>query len=343
MKLSRSHSSPSTLKAVILGAGSWGTALALHLARCGYDVTLLARDDGHADRMLQQGDNREYLPIPFPQNLKPSADFSHLRGAEMGFLACPSQGVSEFCRRIGEINFASSQRPFLVTLCKGFIPESLRLPLSLAAEILPEFELGVLSGPTYALDVALGKPTAAVLASAAAPSRLSQIQEWLNSADFRLYRSADVRGVELGGCLKNPYAIGMGLASSLGYGDNGRAALLTRMMKELARIGVALGGQRETFYGLSGLGDLLATAQGSWSRNRCFGERIGNGESPETIIQSQKAVVEGYRSTRGFYELCQKMHISCPILDEIYQILYGGKKMHDVLPNLMQRELKSEE
>jgi glycerol-3-phosphate dehydrogenase (NAD(P)+) len=342
--MDRGSDGSSSAKCVILGAGAWGTAVAIHLAHVGHSVILVPRDDAHAERMREQNGNGEFIPsIHFPQNLQISADFSICRDSDFTFFACPSAGIVEFCQRVRAVfSDSSTEKPILISLCKGFVPDSLRLPLSVVQEILPQFFCGVFSGPTNALDVAQLQPTAAVFASTAPTEIVQWAQRVINSSNFRVYTSEDTTGVELGGCLKNPYAIGMGLAAGVKCGDNGRAALLTRMMAELARIGVALGGNLETFYGLSGLGDLIATASGHWSRNRIFGERVGRGESPAAIIQSQRSVVEGYRSAKCFYEICKEKNLNVPILNEIYAVLYEGKNMDHILENLMSRGLKGE-
>jgi glycerol-3-phosphate dehydrogenase (NAD(P)+) len=329
---------PPVAKCVILGAGAWGTAMAIHLAARGQAVTLVPRDDAHAQRMRVENGNTEYVPgIRFPENLQISSDFAAVRDCDIAFFACPSAGIVEFCQRVrGAFSPTdSAPKPFLITLCKGLVPDSLRLPLSVVREILPTFPCGVFSGPTHALDVAQGLPTAAVLAAKAPVEMVQWAQAAIGASNFRVYMSADTTGVELGGCLKNPYAIGIGLAAGINYGDNGRAALLTRMMAELVRIGVALGGTRETFYGLSGLGDLFATANGRWSRNRMFGERVGHGESPEAIIKSQKSVVEGYGSAKHFYEICRAKNLHTPILDEIYSVLYENGRVDCAFQSFM--------
>lgn len=334
----------STLKIAILGSGSWGTAMALYLARLGHEVFLVPRDRLSAEKMKKEGKNVDYIPqIDFPINLHIEESFDILREVSLAFLACPSQGVVEFCNRIRAVDFGSaSARPFLISLCKGLVSDSLDLPSAILHSQLAGFQIGCLSGPTYALDVALAKPTAAVLAADLEDEQLIPLQRAINSTQFRVYRSNDLFGVELGGCLKNPYAIGMGFAFASDCGDNGRAALLTRMAAELARIGVALGGRLQTFYGLSGLGDLLATGQGNWSRNRSFGERIARGEDPAAIIASQKAVVEGYRSTKSLYEICRQRNINCPILAGIHEVLYGQISPTEIINILMQRDLKVE-
>jgi glycerol-3-phosphate dehydrogenase (NAD(P)+) len=312
------------------------------MARRGFAVFLVPRDDAHAERMGRERSNGEYLPdIGFPENLRVEPSFSILSAVDFAFLACPSAGVREFCQRIAAVSLAGRTPPPLITLCKGLIPETLRLPLLEVEELLPGWATAVLSGPTHALDVARGLPTSAVLASRS--DHLLELQSWIHSPQFRLYRTDDVRGVELAGCLKNPYAIGMGIASAQNPGDNGRAALFTRMLWEMARIGEALGGRRETFFGLSGLGDFLATAEGRWSRNRSFGERIGRGESAEKILAAEKITVEGYRAAAGFHGICHGRSISCPILDEICAILHGGRSPQDSFSALVHREMRGED
>ncbi|MDR1437842.1 MAG: NAD(P)-dependent glycerol-3-phosphate dehydrogenase [Puniceicoccales bacterium] len=327
------------VKCAVLGAGAWGTAMAIHLANIGHRVFLVSRDVDHAKRMVATGSNGEYISgITFPENLTVSAEFAVARNCEIIFLACPSAGIVEFCRRLQAVQWnRSGPFPYVISLCKGFIPSTSRLPLSAVNKMLPQFPNGVLSGPTHALTVAFSRLTAAVFASQQPSNAVEGIRKALHSPNFHVYASEDVIGVELGGCLKNPYAIGMGMAVGSDCGDNGCAALVTRMVAEMTHIGVALGGKRDTFYGLSGLGDLLATVSGQWSRNRNFGERIGRGESPEEIMQSQRGVVEGYHSTRGFYEICRKSNLTTPILNEIHSVLYEGRKCDKIAGSFMER------
>jgi glycerol-3-phosphate dehydrogenase (NAD(P)+) len=190
------------------------------------------------------------------------------------------------------------------------------------------------------MEVAEGKNAAMVLATKS--KKIYTMQEALNSERIRIYSSIDVRGAELGGCLKNVYAIGAGICDGLNLGDNARAAYLTRSLKELVTIGVALGGHGETFYGLSGFGDFIATCTGAWSRNRTFGERIGRGESVDEILETQRAVVEGYKTARSFHIICEKMGISSPIMSEIYSILLLRKPVRDAVSALIHRSLKPE-
>jgi glycerol-3-phosphate dehydrogenase (NAD(P)+) len=316
--------------------------MAMHLASLGHTVNLIARDSRWAAAAEEVGENFSYMPgLKFPDNLHVDGDFSNINSVDCAFLACSTAGVVEFCRKIAAAA-DSEKKPPLITLCKGFVPETRQLPLQTVAKILPTFSCGTLSGPTYARDVALGLPTAAVLAAAVDKMKLKQLQAMVNGPKFRVYRTDDVLGVELGGSLKNPYAIGIGIAERFVGSENGRAALFTRTMAELVRIGVALGGKAKTFYGLSGLGDLVATGSGDWSRNRTFGLRIGRGERAAAIIAAEKTTVEGYRATDGFHSICAEKGIRCPILDGIWGILYGDVPPAEIGNALMVGELREE-
>jgi len=199
-----------------------------------------------------------------------------------------------------------------------------------------------LSGPTNAAEVARGKPAAMVLAAMNADGVLAEVQAALSGPTLRVYRSDDVAGVEFGGALKNIYAVAAGCCDGLKLGDNAKAALLTRALAEMVRVGVALGAKAETFYGLGGFGDLVATCNGAWSRNRTFGQQLGEGKSAAELIAGSKSVVEGYRTTQSFAGLCQERGIDAPILSEINRILYEGKSPAKALTALMTRELKRE-
>jgi glycerol-3-phosphate dehydrogenase (NAD(P)+) len=329
--------SKKSAKCVVLGAGAWGTAVALHLVARGHETFLVPRDSAQWEQMRATGTNDDFLPgFPLPGALNLDCSFDVIRGADLVFLACASVGIVEFCSRMGAVALAPGEAPLLITLCKGFVPDSGRLPLEEVKLRLPAYATGVLSGPTHAADVARGKPTALVLASAGDGEQLLRAQGLLHAPHFRVYRSTDPVGVELGGCLKNPYAIGMGMAHGVGCADNGQAALMTRMLEEMARIGVAMGGKRETFYGLSGLGDLLATAGGKWSRNRAFGEHIVRRETPPgPTIPNQ--TVEGYHSAKIFWERCHRLKLVCPILDAICDVLFRDIPALEAMQTLLSR------
>jgi glycerol-3-phosphate dehydrogenase (NAD(P)+) len=334
-----------TFSWAILGAGAWGTALAVHLTKTqspqGY---LVARRQELAQNLIQTRENTLYLP---GIQLNPSIQITTYdalawQHVNLFFIACPTKGLVELATILkSNVSKLSPQAAFVV-LCKGLEPSTRLTPLSWLSQQLPNNSCGVLSGPNNALEVAESKPTAAVL-SFKNPYALAQIlQSHLSNKTLRVYYSDDAQGVELGGCLKNVYAIGAGVIDALQLGDNSKAAYLTRVLQELIRLGVALGGRKETFLGLSGIGDLTATCYGAWSRNRSFGEAIGKGESAATFLAKQKTVVEGYTATKSFFELSKQFNTDFPVLTEIYQLLYHDKLPQDAIHALMNRELKAE-
>lgn len=328
----------------ILGAGAWGTAMALHLHRCGHTVTLVPRRCEMALSLASSRENTVYLPGHIlPQSIQIAAEKGPaLMEAEVVFLACPSKGLRELCQELKEALQGAWQLRLFVVLCKGLELKSFKTPSEIVREFFSELPCGVLSGPTYAGDIAAGLPAAITLALEEGVPEAAHYQASFSSNALRVYRSLDVRGTELGGTLKNIYAIAAGLCDGLALGDNAKAALLTRSMHEMIELGVSLGGQPTSFRGLSGFGDLIATCTGRWSRNRCFGESLGKGGNPESILEEQGAVVEGYRATRCLYEMCADKGLNPPILNEVYAILYEQKPPKDALQSLMSRELKEE-
>ena len=328
----------------ILGAGAWGTAMALHLDRCGHSVTLLPRRIELALEIASSRENRDYLPgYTLPNRIQIGCEPKPaLMEAEVIFLACPSKALRELCQLIQPHLESALQLKLCLTLCKGLEIESFKTPAEIVSEALPGLTCGALSGPTFAGEVAEGKPTAVVLALGKSCSDPARYQKAFSNANLRAYISEDVRGTELGGTLKNIYAIGAGLCDGLKMGDNAKAALLTRSLSEMLGLGVALGGKNETFFGLSGFGDLVATCSGDWSRNRTFGARVGLGEPPQAIIDSQKSIVEGYRMSKCLKEICNKKKVNAPILEVIYSILYEGLDPLAAMQQLMTRDLRSE-
>ena len=328
----------------IIGAGAWGTAMALHLNRCGHGVTLVPRRLEHALSLSSSRENSDYLPeYRLPHAIQIGSELAPvLMEAEVVLLACPSKGLREVCLKIAN-NIESAQKlKLFVVMCKGLELESLKGPCEVVDEFFPEIACGVLSGPTYAGEVAAGLPTAITFAMDGDFVDAHRYQEAFSNPALRIYLSDDVKGTELGGILKNVYAIAAGLCDGLKLGDNAKAALLTRSLNEMVVIGEKLGGQSATFYGLSGFGDLVATCSGEWSRNRIFGQRLGQGEVPETMVSQQKSVVEGYRATRCLKQLCDKENIEAPILSQIYSICYEGSNPLNALQALMNRDLKPE-
>ncbi|MEM1221495.1 MAG: NAD(P)H-dependent glycerol-3-phosphate dehydrogenase [Verrucomicrobiota bacterium] len=328
----------------ILGSGAWGTAMALHLDRCGHAVTLVPRRIQQALEIASSRANEAYLPgYPIPHTIQIGFELEPvLMEAEVVMLACPSKGLRDLCLKVADSLDGAWQLKLFVVMCKGLELESFKTPSDIVSEVFPETACGVLSGPSFAGEVAAGKPTALAFASDHPDIDAVRYQEAFSNSSLRAYLSKDVRGTELGGTLKNIYAIASGLSDGLGLGDNAKAALLTRSLGEMVLLGEMLGGQRETFYGLSGFGDLVATCCGEWSRNRTFGERVGKGELPEAIVESQNAVVEGYRATRCLKELCLQKSVDAPILSQIHAILYDRKEPLAALQSLMNRELKAE-
>lgn len=328
----------------ILGSGAWGTAMALHLNRCGHSVTLVPRRYEVALELASGRVNKAYLPEhTLPNSIQIAAELAPaLMEAEIICLACPSKGLRDLCSEIEKSRQQAWRLRLFVVLCKGLELDTLKTPSEIVGEVFPEISCGVLSGPTYAADVATGLPAAVTLALKNGLAESEADQAAFNSNSMRVYLTEDIRGTELGGTLKNIYAIASGLCDGLKLGDNAKAALLTRSMSELVQIGTQLGGKAGTFYGLSGFGDLIATCTGEWSRNRSFGQLIGEGKSPEEILKSKSSVVEGYRAARCIKELCQKNNQDAPILSEVHSILYEGKEPQSALNALMARDLKAE-
>lgn len=321
---------------VVAGAGAWGTAFAVHLARLGHAVTLVPRRAEHAAAMAATRVNADYLPgVVLPPGITVAAEPGPLAGADAVLLACPAQALRETCAR-----FAAA--PFIVSLVKGLEAGSHRRPSEVIAEVAPGVPVAVLSGPTHALGVARGDPSAMVLAADQVAATVERLQQAFSGPTLRVYTGDDLPGVEFGGCLKNIYAIAAGCCDGLRLGDNTKAALLTRALAEMVRVGAALGARAETFYGLGGFGDLVATCYGGWSRNREFGQRIGEGQTVAALLAGRRTVVEGYRTADSFAGLCAERGIDAPILRETRAILFEGRRPADALAALMTRGLKRE-
>jgi len=332
------------MKFCVVGSGAWGTAFALHLDRGGQAVILAPRRPEHAAALVAARENQTYLPgIPLPPSVAVTADLaSALAGADVVLLACPAQTLRTTAGHIRAALGGSRGPRVILSLAKGLELGRHMRPSETIGEELPGFAIGVLSGPTNAAEVARGLPAAMVLAAPGDQGFITEVQAAVSGPSLRVYTSDDVAGVEFGGSLKNVYAIAAGCCEGLGLGDNAKAALLTRAVAEMVRVGASLGARRETFYGLSGFGDLIATCHGAWSRNRDFGHQIGQGRSIPDLLTGRKTVVEGYETTRSFAELCAGKHIDAPILAETNAILFKGRRPADALSALMMRELKRE-
>ncbi len=321
----------------VLGAGAWGTALAKHLVESGHAITLWGHDRTHLDDIKARSENVRLLPgIPLPDSLQFEPDLQ--RAAESDFLvfSLPSRALDEVAARLTGFN------GIIVSTTKGIEFESGSTMSAVLARRMPAAKIAALSGPTIAVEVARGIPTAMVAASEhQATARL--VQETFNTSAFRVYSSTDLLGVELGGALKNVFAIAAGVCDGLGFGDNTKAALITRAIAEMRRVGVAAGAQSDTFAGLSGLGDLTVTCFSKSSRNRTFGERLGKGGRPVDVLADMISVVEGFPTTRAACQLARRLDVVSPIIGEVHAMLYEGKNPREAVRDLMTRELKAED
>lgn len=318
----------------IFGAGAWGTALAISLA-ANHRVTLWGRDVAQIEAMRATCCNQRYLAdIQLPENIALSSDFdAALLTAELVIIAVPTSALRATLQMIG----ASSQRPGVMWACKGFEAKTSLLPHQVAAEVLPEgFKYGVLSGPSFALEVARGYPTALVFASTDDEfARSTALQ--LHHAHLRLYASNDVIGVEVGGAVKNVMAIAAGICDGMGLGHNARAALLTRGLVEITRLGLKLGGQAETLGGLSGLGDLILTCTGDLSRNRKVGLMLAQQNDLDEILKRLGHVAEGVYTVREVHQLAQRLSVEMPICEAVYRILYEQVPAAEAVADLLNR------
>jgi glycerol-3-phosphate dehydrogenase (NAD(P)+) len=326
----------------VIGAGAWGTALAVHLAGRGAAVRLWMREPDLVERMIQRRDNPVYLPgVAIPDAVFPTTEVAEaVEGAELLVAAVPSP----FARRVYEEAAAGGLPAAPVLLAtKGIEEETLALPLQVARETLgADRAYGILSGPSFAPEVARGMPTALVVACED-PGLGARLQERLSGSHLRLYTNGDVVGVQVAGALKNVIAIAAGILDGLGMGHNTLAALLTRGLAEITRLGLALGGKPSTFSGLAGVGDLVATCTGGLSRNRRVGQALGRGERLQDILARSPAVAEGVRTTRSARELGRRAGVEMPIVEEVYRILYQDRSPREAWARLMSRPLTSEE
>lgn len=322
----------------VLGAGAWGTAMAIHLA-AKHHVTLWARDAAHVAALQNQRENQRYLPgIPLPPFVALSADIaSALRDATLVLAAVTTAGLRETLQRIKSAN---CQQP-VVWLCKGFEREQALLPHQVCAAELPNATCGVLSGPSFAEEVARGQPTALTLASADAAFASATARE-LHGGSLRVYSSSDVVGVEVAGAVKNVMAIATGICDGLNLGLNARAALMTRGLAEITRLGVALGGRAETFMGLAGVGDLILTCTGNLSRNRRVGLMLAQGKLLPEILTELGHVAEGVYSAREVKRIAAARRIDMPITDAVCRVLDAPQSAAAVARELLARDSKSE-
>jgi len=325
----------------VLGAGSWGTALAVHLGRVGHEVRLWARDPSLVAEMALRRANAVYLPdITLPPSVAVTHDLRDAVGdAELVVSAIPSHGCRDVVRQAAPL-----LRPHavVVSATKGLeVDTMLRVSEIIAQEIGPSHPIVVLSGPSFAVEVARERPTAVLVASQDAPA-IEMVQHEFRGPYFRLYASDDVIGVEIGGALKNIIAIAAGVVEGLGLGHNALAALITRGLAELTRLACAAGGRRETLAGLSGLGDLVLTCTGALSRNRHVGIELARGRELRDILAGMKMVAEGVRTTKAALELGAKYGVELPIATQMGEVLDGRTDVKTAIAALMLRPQRAE-
>jgi glycerol-3-phosphate dehydrogenase (NAD(P)+) len=321
----------------VVGAGSWGTALAVHLARGGERVTLWARQPEVAEALRTRRRNPWYLAdVELPAGVEPTSDASAPAAASLVIVAVPSEFVASTLARL------TGPTAPVVSATKGFEPGRHRRMSELIAERWPGPPVAVLSGPTFAREVARAQPTAAVVASRD-DAVAAELQRRLGSREFRLYTNRDVVGVEVGGALKNVIALATGLADGLGLGENARAALVTRGLAEITRLAVALGGEPATLAGLAGLGDLVLTATGTLSRNRALGMALARGESRADAQRATRMVAEGVPTVTAALALAERHGVSLPIATEVAAVLSEGKAPAEALASLLGRAATRED
>ncbi len=326
----------------IIGAGGWGTALAIMIAKNGHIIRLWVRRKELAEALDRERINHQYLPgVAIPKSIVVTNQLSEAGKADAILFVTPSTALREVTKSLAA---KASVRPstILVSAVKGIEHGTGSRMSEILAATFPGHPIAVLSGPNHALEVANLTPTATVI-GASLEEVGKQLQRIISTRSFRAYTSSDVIGIEVGGALKNIFAIAAGIADGLGLGDNSKAALITRSLAEMARLGLALGGKRETFQGLSGAGDLIVTCFSRHSRNRRVGERIGRGEHLKEIQSSMQMVAEGVPTARSARECAIRLAVTTPIINEVNSILYENASPAAAMERLINRDLRSEE
>lgn len=328
-------------KIVVFGAGSWGTALAVWLAARGDKVTLWGHDPAHVRSLRDTRTNAKYLPgVTLPASVELVDDLDAANGADLAVFVTPSRALREVAAQVRR-QARLAPDATLLSCIKGIEYGTGARMSEILAESLPGHAIAVLSGPSHAEEVARQSP-AAIVIGCGQPATAVRLQAVFNAGTLRAYTSDDMAGIELGGALKNIFAIAAGVGDGLGFGDNAKAALVTRCLTELMRLGVRLGGRRETFQGLSGIGDLMVTCFSRHSRNRKVGERLGQGETREAITASMPMIAEGVPTTRSAHSLARELGIETPVLNQVNAILYEKRSPAEALRGLFLRDPKPE-
>ena len=331
-------------KTAVIGAGSWGTALALLLARKGLNITLWGRNSEHINRLVDERENKKSLPgHRLPDTLVVTNDLiAAVAQAQCVVMVVPSHGFRQVYR---EMIPGLEEKTLIVSAVKGIENDGGMTMTAVMREESRDAKsllFGVLSGPSFAQEVAAEQPTAVTVAFADLTAA-ETVQHLFSSAYFRVYSAGDVVGLEISGAMKNVIAIAAGICDGLHFGLNTRAALITRGLAEISRLGAALGAQPQTFAGLGGLGDLVLTCTGNLSRNRTVGLKLGSGLSLPEVLAEMSMVAEGVKTTQSCYNLAKRLQVEMPILEQVYQVLYGHKKCEHAVHDLFQRNLKQED
>ncbi len=329
-----------TERVTIIGDGGWGTAIAAILAGKGVEVSIWGHDPTYLEEMGRTRENRLFLPgVPLHETIRFIPELSEALGrASLAISAVPTKFLRSVFERLDAKPDATLP---ILSLTKGIEQRTLARPSELLVELLGKREIAVLSGPSHAEEVVLGKPTTVTIA-ATEESLAARCQELLMTATFRPYTSSDIVGAELGGALKNVIALAAGICTGLGLGDNAMAALLTRGLAEMTRLGVALGAEARTFAGLSGIGDLIVTCTSKHGRNRAVGIAIGEGRTLDEVLSSMSQVAEGVTTAPGARDLGRRVGIELPIVEQVCRVLYEGKDPLVGVSELMSREAKPE-
>ncbi|RLL48198.1 NAD(P)H-dependent glycerol-3-phosphate dehydrogenase [Oceanobacillus piezotolerans] len=326
----------------VLGAGSWGTALSLVLADNGHKVRLWSHRKEQADEINQTHQNLKYLDVTLPSNIVAYSDVeSCISGVKAIVIVVPTKAIREMCK---QLNKSIEPSIPIIHASKGIEPVSLKRVSQMISEELDDYkyeDIVVLSGPSHAEEVALRHPTTVTVASLNS-EHAKLAQDLFINESFRVYTSSDVLGIELGGALKNIIALGAGISDGLGYGDNAKAALMTRGLAEIARLGTKLGANPLSFLGLSGVGDLIVTCTSVHSRNWRAGNLLGKGHKLEDVLKEMGMVVEGVRTVKAAYQYAKEENVEMPITEGIYQVLFEGKKPNEVVEQLMNRSKREE-
>jgi glycerol-3-phosphate dehydrogenase (NAD(P)+) len=328
-------------RTVIVGAGSWGTALAALWAKDGRSISLWGNNAQRIAQVQETRENADYLPgLPLPENVRATHELEDCQNADLIVFVTPSMAFRDTAVRVRDAGVKKSGT-ILLSCTKGIEHGSGMRMSEVLSEIFPLNPIAVLSGPNLAVEVVRGLPTATVIGSANENYAI-ELQRFLGSEHFRIYTSDDVVSIELGGALKNVFAIAAGVSDGLGLGDNSKAALITRALAELLRLGKRMGGNERTFYGLSGVGDLIATCFSKYSRNRRVGERLGRAETLAQIQADMKMVAEGIPTAKSAFECGRRLEVETPIIDQIYAILYQGQPLLLAMQELLGRDPKAE-